>query len=284
MRASLLLFLILRVTGTFAQTVTVRDAVTGNPIPYASVFFITDSKISGGISCNEAGVAKLPAAVYSQIKVSCIGYQDNVLLKTDIGSELFLRPEEIKLPGVVIGDSSISVNYYNGDNGLPMALGRDSEQVVYFRNPVGKPAALSAFSVDFFTTKSGCTARLLMYAVPDTLHHDKPGKNLLPHDILLTLEPGPEGRKIFDLSGYGLILPAGGAYIGLEEVKNTGDVVRYKTVISNDPVYLYWQKYLGLPWYNLNRLLVVLYHKDYQKRRDRKDFRVPSWGIKLQTD
>lgn len=285
MRAKLLLlFFIFGLAETSAQNVAVRDALTGNPVPYASIFLMAEGKISGGISCDESGAATLPPGNFSRIRVSCIGYRDTVLPKKDIGSEIILQPEEIKLSGVVIGDSSFSVNFYKGDEGLPMALGRDSEQVVYFRNPAGKAAALTTFSINLFATEAGCVVRLLMYAVPDTLHHDKPADNLLPRDILLIIEPGTEGRKTFDLSGYGLILPAEGAYVGLEEVKNTGDVVRYKTVISNEPVYLYWQKYLGLPWYNLNRLLVVLYHKDFQKRRDRKDFRVPSWGITLQTE
>ena len=96
----LLLILTMLLTATFgmAQTITVKDSITNEPVPFVSVYFGNDS---GGYT-DEQGAIAIPSEI-EQIRFSHICYESKSIAKVTVDSQtIFLVPKSINIDEVAI--------------------------------------------------------------------------------------------------------------------------------------------------------------------------------------
>ena len=85
-------------TGQAQQTMTVKDSITNEPVPFVSVYFGNDS---GGYT-DEHGAIAIPSEI-EQIRFSHICYESKSIAKVTVDSQtIFLVPKSINLDEVTI--------------------------------------------------------------------------------------------------------------------------------------------------------------------------------------
>ena len=289
------IFLILIISNIYSQTINITDESTHLPISYASVYFINQNKISGGLSCDENGNALLPNANFDFIKISSIGYDDLIVAYKEIKTFTFtLKPKTTELKEVIISSKIAQSIKYVGKNGRDLGMLKDVENILYFSNQFKKPVIIKSF---LFKTKKTIVEnkiRILMYSVKDTIHHLKPGENLLKQDIIFTLQSAHTGIKKIDLLEYGLELPPEGAYIGIEVIDAYDELGKYsfdkqhmnefETINSNEKIFLSNHKYTNKGWENINEIWEKSLKNVHGMWGTKKYFVIPSFSIDVFTD
>lgn len=97
-RFLLLLAMLLIATFASAQTVTVKDSITNEPVPFVSVYFGNDS---GGYT-DEKGAIAIPNEA-AQVRLSHICYETKSIAKVTADSQtIFLIPKSINLDEVTV--------------------------------------------------------------------------------------------------------------------------------------------------------------------------------------
>ena len=93
-----ILFALVVMAGQAQQTMTVKDSITNEPVPFVSVYFGNDS---GGYT-DEQGAIAIPSEI-EQIRFSHICYESKSIAKVTVDSQtIFLVPKSINLDEVAI--------------------------------------------------------------------------------------------------------------------------------------------------------------------------------------
>lgn len=118
--------------GQAQQTMTVKDSITNEPVPFVSVYFGNDS---GGYT-DEQGAIAIPSEI-EQIRFSHICYESKSIAKVIVDSQtIFLVPKSINLDEVAISAKALkrtkttevgsmkakTQTKHKGANGFEMAL------------------------------------------------------------------------------------------------------------------------------------------------------------------
>ncbi|RZJ63679.1 MAG: hypothetical protein EOO45_20555 [Flavobacterium sp.] len=281
-----LLILLSNIVG-YCQIIAIKDSESQQHIPYASIYLIEKDIQIAGFSADENGTINVPSQNFDRLKLSCIGYEDRLVDKNEIKGIIYLSPRKIELEEISISNSIEKLGYFTGKKGRYLGLLKDTETVVYIPNTFNKPISIKAFSMKIKKAKVTNVARLLFYAVSDTLHR-APGETLLGKDIIFNIEQGHEGLVEVDLSGYDIILPAEGAYVGLNIIecydanglysRDIHHMNEFETVTSGQHFHLINRKYPSDKWINSNQLWEAT-GKKYSRRRDRKYFVLGAFWI-----
>lgn len=224
MRILALLFLLLPFFG-FSQTVyrgEVRDAITGNSIPFATIGLVRENT---GVSADENGLFELrtnSAQASDSLFVGALGYQSLKTAATAFSGKivLFKRVQEIKevsispkplLESVTLNKNGKSSNAAYGTNGSIAQIAQ------HFSAPA-LPALLTAVAIrklhiPLFVPANGIF-RLRIYGLnPET---GGPGADLISRSIEVTAK----GSKIqVDLTPYRIYLPEKEFFVAIEWLK-----------------------------------------------------------------
>ncbi|MNK01357.1 hypothetical protein D3C87_191540 [compost metagenome] len=280
----------------YTQTIKIADAVTHQPIPYASVYLLNNTKISGGTSCDTNGNAILPVVNFDTIKITCIGYEDTQIAKTDVDTLIYLKPKVIDLEELIIGNNT-HVLAYKGKKGVSLSMTKDTEFVLYVKNTFKRTLGIKTFSMKMEKAIVENTLRLVMYKATDTITHKRPGENLLQQDIIFNIKPDTEGIVEVDLTQYNIQLPADGAYIGIDVIdvkdKNGNYFLdkhhfnKFESISSYDPYYLIYTKYNTPRWGNMYILWVDALKRigrNPKAKRNKKYFNLPAFSVEVYTN
>jgi hypothetical protein len=279
----------------FSQNLTVKDLVTQQPVPYVSVYFLVDGNTITGLSATDGGTFALPLQNFNQLKFSCIGYEDKVVEKSNLTNVVYLQPKATQLEEVLVGNTSkpAKLGYFEGKKGRLLGLLKDTEEIVYIRNTYKKPVVLQSFSMKVKKAIVTDVARLVIYKVQDTVKHTAPGETLLQEDIVFKIATGTEGVVTVDLSEYNILLPAEGAYIGVDIIecydangrysRDIHHMNEFETIIKGDCFFLVNHKFPQPGWVNTN-VQWERTGKRFSKKRDRKYFVLPLFWITVFPD
>ena len=289
----LILFVLFIITGN-AQTITVVNSQTNEPIPFASVYLVAGNLVIDGLSCNENGAAILPKREFDTLKISCIGYEDLILNKNQTGSFIFyLKQKDFKLNEIIIENKKTAILAYKGRKGRDLGILKDEGSILFFRNPYKKPVLLKSFSMKLKKAIVKNTVRILVYKVQDTIKHYKPGESLLHEDVLFTIEPNESGIKYVDLAEQDVYLPAEGAYIGIEVIDSRdingnysydkNHMNEFETVEYISRFHLINRKFTSRGWVNAQHEWERSAGPP-KKWGNRKLFVLPAWSIEVYTN
>jgi len=242
------LFVLLYFIGfaSFAQTKgVVKDSLTGNPIPYVSVW-VENENI--GTTAEENGEFRINANQNKNLIFSVLGYERKVVKAVE-ASVILMSPSSLELNEVFIANKKESRQLEIGkikklaeafDKGPRLDAKFFPYQEAYKKTKwIQKVTILTDSRID------NSTIKLHLYQVGENGY---PGKELLSKDFIISLEKGIHENKI-DLSDLNLEMPETGIFVAFERLiiernKIEKKITDYnsnttKTVITYAPLVLY---------------------------------------------
>ena len=277
-----------------AQTFIVLNAVTKEPVPFATVLARHNQEPVSQDYCNQDGSVKISVSNYDVLEISCIGFMDKTIKKADVGAEVLLQPNAFELDEVVITGSAnvVAVGYADKkmfDSGGTAAGFTDA---VYITNTTGNAGYIKSFLFKIIKAKNRFAYRLHFYKPTVGGHH--PGDEVTPANIIGFVEKGAKGLAELDLSAYNIKFPEEGLYVGVEglgacdangkimETKETkGAFIAYEAFDSAAPVYCHQPDFfIKKGWINENERL-ARYYNERGLKAPKGAFVVPSFGLKI---
>lgn len=241
-----ILFLFIGYLG-FAQTKgTVKDSLSGNPIPYVSVW-VENENI--GTTAEENGEFSINVNDKNKNLIfSVLGYERKIL-KASNASQVLMSPSSFELNEVFIANKKESRKIEIGKiKKLAEAFDKgprlDAKFFPYLET-YKKTKWIQKVTIMTDNRIDHSTIKLHLYEVAENGY---PGKELLSKDFIISIERGIQENKI-DLSDFNLEMPEKGIFVAFERLiieKNKLEkrITDYnsnitKTVITYNPLVLY---------------------------------------------
>ena len=231
----------------FSQTKgIVKDSLTGNPIPYVSVW-VENENI--GTTSEENGEFRINTNDKNKNLIfSVLGFERKIC-KVSESSTVFMSPSSFELNEVFIANKKES---------RKVEIGKIKKLAEAFDKGPRLDAKFFPYLEDYKKTKwiqkvtiltdnriDNSTIKLHLYEVEENGY---PGKELLTKDFIISIERGIRENKI-DLSDFNLEMPEKGIFVAFERLiieknKLEKKITDYnsnttKTVITYNPLVLY---------------------------------------------
>ncbi|MCW4467541.1 carboxypeptidase-like regulatory domain-containing protein [Flavobacterium sp. MFBS3-15] len=276
-----------------AISVIITDIQTNQPVQFASVILLKNGKTLEGNYCDIDGKIQIDTTkAFDSIEFSCVGYKPLILQKNELTNIIYLEKEIIQLDEVIISSNAEIKTIGYGDkknNKKYRGINKGGIVAVYIENPYKKPTRIQSFIFITQTKKYHIGYRFHLYsAIEDKIW---PGNEISSENITGILKPGVKGHIEIDLSGYDLILPSEGAYIGLEaigEFDQNGNLVENSTVNlgfavhqSDNKKYCERYSFSKNGWQNINDWLTKDYKNSFGTDIAKEQLVAPSFSIKI---
>ena len=220
-------FLLLFIIGvsTHAETFTVLDSATKQPVPFATVLLKSDTNIVYGNYCGRDGKIDIDfEKSFDNAEISCVGYQNRIIDKASLTNTILLNKDIIDLDEVVINKTIRNFNlwgYTNFKMDFIVGLGKGMEEVVFIDNAARTPLLVKSFMFRIEKAKSKIAVRVHFYK--KIANKMEPDEEMLTEDLVTYIEPKTKGAVEVDVSGFNVYLPAEGAFIGIEALGKVDD-------------------------------------------------------------
>ena len=209
------LFLTISLTGQIKGVV--KDSISGEPIPYVSIWIENKST---GTSSEENGTFTINSEETNRLQFSCLGYKDNTL-NINAKGEYLLSPEIYQIREVEVialkktkknkvGNSELSrTSHLQG--AIPQILAKkfDYDSITKETNFLKE--------IEIFTKSPIKDAVLKIRILELDSITNLPGKSLVDESILVKVGKGRK-KTIVDVSNQNISIPKGGIIIGIENV------------------------------------------------------------------
>lgn len=203
-----------------AQTVTILDAATKKPVPFATLLLKQNNKIVYGTYAQEDGVVVLNKTDFDGAEVSCIGYKTFFIAKDNLKDTIQLTKGAIALKEVVITkkikpSKPVALGYLKAKRTIEVMAMQGSEAVVFIPNPANEPRVIESFTYKGYTVEGYKFAfRLHFYKIDPATQ--EPGEELAHEDIVRYVDNKSKRFVETNVSEYGMVMPADGVYAGIE--------------------------------------------------------------------
>jgi len=277
-----------------AQTFVVLNAVTKEPVPFATVLLKLNNEPVSQDYCNQDGSVNISIKSYDVLEISCIGFMNKTIKKEDRVAEVLLQPNAFELDEVVVTGrtDNITVGYADKPMLDTSGVAAGFTDAVYVPNAIGYTTYVKSFLFKLKKSKFRFAYRLHFYKPAAGGHH--PGDEVTPANIIGFVEKDAKGLAEFDLSGYTIEFPAEGLYVGVEglgacdasgkiiETKETkGAFITYEAFDSAAPIYCHQPDFfIKKGWINENERLLRYYNERGLKAPE-DAFIVPKFGLKV---
>ncbi|MDD3004331.1 carboxypeptidase-like regulatory domain-containing protein [Flavobacterium sp.] len=233
-----LLLLLMSFVG-FSQTKgVIKDSITGQPIPYVSVWVEnetigTTAEFNGEFVINTNDKNK-------NLVFSALGYQTKIISLKNINT-VTLSPKSIELNEVIIGKrkgtNEIVVGDFSGINlnsGVSNA-GQENvhiwAKIIRFNDKIKEHPYIKSIE---FVTRSELKNSLLRIRIFNIDKQEIPIGDAIDDNILVKVKKGTNPNKV-DLSGYNIKIPEEGVLIGFEYLKLEQNKIVYQGNIRYAP-------------------------------------------------
>ncbi|WP_116789715.1 hypothetical protein [Flavobacterium psychrotrophum] len=203
-----------------AQTVTILDANTRQPVSFATLLLKQGGKIVFGTYASENGTVVFSKVDFDVAEVSCIGYKTVFIAKDDLKNSILLAKDAIALKEVVITkkikpSKPVALGYLKTKRTIEVMAMQGAEVVVFIPNPANEPRAIESFTYKGYTVEGYKFAFRLHFYKIDTATQE-PGEELAHEDIVRYVDNKSKRFVETNVTEYGVIMPADGVYAGIE--------------------------------------------------------------------
>ena len=275
-----------------AQTFKVLDAVTNQPVPFATVLAMNNGEQQSRDYCSQDGSVTISVKSYDFLQISCIGYKEKALGKADVSTEILLEPEALQLDEVVISRRAevVTVGYIDKKKLSFSGTAAGFTDAVYIVNTTGKATYVKSFLFKIVKAKNRFAYRLHFYKPAVGKNH--PGEEITPANIIGFVEKGAKGLTELDLLGYTIEFPEGGVYVGVEglgacnadgAILDTKEAyITYEDFESAEFIFFHQPDFfIKNGWINENERVLRDYKETMMTNPPKGALRVPSFGLKV---
>lgn len=303
------IFYLLSLIGGFVhgQTVVVLEEGTNREIPYANLLLKKGDKLVGGLYADNNGHLTLGLTDFDKAEIGCIGYENKLVPGGHIPDTVYLKPKAIELDEVVIAPGKDTlIGEYTYKKVKSMNIGTGNHIALFVDNPAGREVPLRAVWLKVDKIKYTTVVRLYLSSRKDYMQEyylsgENAGKtasypSYIPdatisnENIITEIKADHGGETKIDLTEYGLILPAEGAFVVAEVVGFYNELNQSVVKVSpKDATKIEYHKaindhfsqkigHASLFWVNINRWV----KNDYEymgSKPPRNTFVTPSIGV-----
>lgn len=234
----LILFLFMGFAGFSQIKGIVKDSLTGQPIPYVSVWVENETI---GTTAEENGTFSLEVKTEKRIVFSALGYENKIVLSSDVNT-VVLSPKTLELNEVVIEKTKATREIAIGDfsgiylNSGVANVGQEDVHVwaklIRFNEKVKEHPFIKSIE---FATRSRLKNALLRIRVFNINSEEIPIGDAIEEDILVQVKKG-KNNNIVDLAKYNIKIPEEGIFIGFEYLKLEQNKLIYKgEIVGYEP-------------------------------------------------
>lgn len=235
-------FFLLLSLSSYSQTITVLDKSNSKPISYVTVQLIQDHKIIGGDYTDNSGLVNFNKTIFTEIRLSCIGYKTKFLNFQDISNTVLLEPDTIALNEVIVKNNVDSdfnnINFINEISKPSMGFGKGYEIGVFIENKEQKVKDIHSvvFKIHNYKRKTTENRYFRIHFYNKSIESDLPGKEILIDNMIYFIKPDVTGLTAFDISKYNIQLPLDGLFVSIENLgflnSNKDDFMNFHEVIG----------------------------------------------------
>jgi hypothetical protein len=296
-----------------AQNLKVLDAITLQPVSFASVLQIEKGKLIYASYADEDGRVNLKKhTAFDTVIFSCVGYRNKKLKKENIYSgSLVLSPIDIMLEEVVVSRHSQQkdtlIGEFSNKFKKQLSLNKENQFSVFFENTFEGKTILNSFllKVSQITYKTAIRIHFynkLDYKQEFVIPGDSsnklyfynsyiPNDDFLQDNIIVYLEPKKNGVIEVDVKGYNIMMPANGVFVAIEclayydekgmqllTVDKPTTIEAHYTLADN---YCIRYGLLNNSWININKRIKTDYQFVFKREAGKKFFIAPTFGLKV---
>ncbi|RAR72893.1 carboxypeptidase-like regulatory domain-containing protein [Flavobacterium aciduliphilum] len=212
----LTLLLVIMSQWTFSQIKgIVKDSLTRKPIFYANIWVENENV---GVSSEEDGTFSISTDSTKKLVFSALGYHKKKMTASS-ANEVLLNPQAYEIEEVVvtkkletrvieIGKSKTPI-YQAFDNGP-----RIDVKFFPYLTKYKKTRNIRQVTVETDSKIDDATIKIHFYSVDSNGY---PGEELLKKDFITTVKKGVN-KNVFDISGFNLLMPKKGLFVGFEKL------------------------------------------------------------------
>lgn len=217
----------------------IKDSITGNPIPYVSVWMENESI---GTTAEENGEFIIKTDDKNKNLVfSALGYVSKIRPIHSVQT-VFLNPKTYDLDEVVImtrkATSEIIIGDYTGislNSGVSNVGQQDVHvwaKLIRFNDKIEKHPFIKSIEFD---TRSGLKNALLRIRIFNIDNNKNPIGDATEEDIIVQIKKG-KNHNLVDLSKYNIKIPKEGIFIGFEYLKlDQNKLIHEGKIIGYEP-------------------------------------------------
>ena len=193
----------------------VKDSLSGKPISYVNIWVENENIAT---TSEEDGTFSISASGNKNLIFSALGYEKKTIKASQAG-EVFLSSKAFDLDEVVISNSIETKQITIGvtENTIAQAFDNGPRMdVKYFPYKPDYKKTKYIKRVTLYTDSriEDATIKLRFFKVDENGY---PGEELLKKVLIVSVKNGTKNNKI-DLSGYNLVMPKNGLFVGFEKL------------------------------------------------------------------
>ncbi|KGO87353.1 hypothetical protein Q765_06720 [Flavobacterium rivuli WB 3.3-2 = DSM 21788] len=275
-----------------AQSIVILNAVTKEPVPFATVLARLNQEPVSRDYCNQDGSVKISIKNYDVLEVSCIGFTAVALDKAAVGAEVLLQPVAFQLDEVVITGRTnvVTVGYIDRKKNDFSGIAAEFKDAVFIPNTTGNAGYIKSFLFKIVKAKNRFAYRLHFYKRATGKSY--PGEEVTPANIIGFVEKDTKGLTELDLTEYTIEFPETGIFVSIEGLgacDGNGKIIEakdayitYEDFQSAEPIYFHQPEFfISTGWINQNERIIRDYKENGNSKPPVEALRVPSFGLKV---
>lgn len=275
-----------------AQTIKVSDAISKEPVPFATIIATDNGEPVSRDYSSQDGTVKISTRGYDTLQFSCLGYNDKLIRKEDIGGEVYMEPNAFILDEVVISGLTdvVTVGYTNMKKLNFSGTAEGFQDAVYIPNNLGKETYIKSFLFKIVESKSRFAYRLHFYKPSKDKRH--PAREITRANIVRFIEKGTKGLADIDVSEYKVAFPTDGVYVSVEGlgscdangkiIETKYSYITYEDFQSAEPIFCHQPEFfIRTGWINENERTLRDFKENYKTEAPKELLRVPQFGLKV---